>query len=564
MTGVQTCAFPIHVTVGGVNNSVSSCGTHDYTATAGDTINLTAGTATSMYVTTQGYDMPLGVWMDFNGNGNFNDSAENLYLAAYTFNNPNTFSFSVTVPAAMPTGYYRMRVLSPWLSTVTANGACATYSYWGAYHDYTVHVSGLTCKPTILQQPASNTVCAGMSDTFNVNAWGSYLQYQWNFNGNAIAGATSSTLIINNITPAMAGNYTCNVSDSGCTSVNTTNIGVLNVNPLPVVTASGPLSFCPGGSVTLTSNQSNFNQWTLNGINIYQATSNSLTVTQPGIYTVVYFNNCASPSLPDTISFLPAPNPVISPSGTNGVVKICIGSNEVFTTTTGNTWSYQWKRNGSSINGANSTSVIVSQAGNYTVTSTNSFGCTTNSAPVQLQVNTPPTSSITTIGSDMLCAGGYKTLYANCSDPAATYQWMMNGNNIPGATSQTYSTYSAGTFNLVSNNGCNVISAPVTISNLTFPSINPSGPTTFCAGNNVMLTSTVTDTTGIQYQWIKNGTNITNANSTVYIATDSGTYQVLIIVDSSCSAMSTTENITIYPYTPTPFYIPDLATCNRT
>jgi Secretion system C-terminal sorting domain len=171
-----------------------------------------------------------------------------------------------------------------------------------------------------------------------------------------------------------------------------------------------------------------------------------------------------------------------------------------------------------------------------------------------LQVNTPPTSSITTIGSKVLCAGGYKTLYANSSDPAATFQWQLNGSNIVGATSQTYATYSSGTFNLIANNGCNVVSAPINITNLIFPSISANGPTTFCAGANVKLTSSVTDTSGIQYQWIKNGNNITSANSTIYYANDSGTYQVLIVVDSSCSAMSSPQTITVYP-APTPLIV---------
>ncbi len=69
-------------------------------------------------------------------------------------------------------------------------------------------VNPVSAAPSITLQPASQTVAAGGTATFTVNATGSApLSYQWLRNGNNIAGATSAVLTLNNVTSASAGNY---------------------------------------------------------------------------------------------------------------------------------------------------------------------------------------------------------------------------------------------------------------------------------------------------------------------------------------------------------------------
>ena len=58
-------------------------------------------------------------------------------------------------------------------------------------------------------------------------------------------------------------------------------------------------------------------------------------------------------------------------------------------------------------------------------------------------------------------------------------------------------------------------------------SIAPDGPTTFCAGDNVLLKSP--NILGVNYQWKRNGINITtNGNSYLYKATTTGSYSCLM------------------------------------
>ncbi|HVU35927.1 MAG TPA: immunoglobulin domain-containing protein [Opitutaceae bacterium] len=71
--------------------------------------------------------------------------------------------------------------------------------------------------PTITTQPSSQTVKAGMSVTFSVDAYtptGS-LSFQWDRNSVAIAGATNSTYTIASASSADAGLYTVHVMSSG-------------------------------------------------------------------------------------------------------------------------------------------------------------------------------------------------------------------------------------------------------------------------------------------------------------------------------------------------------------
>src|SRR6202008_4307602 len=72
----------------------------------------------------------------------------------------------------------------------------------------TLTVSAAATAPTITAQPGNQTVTAGQTATFSVVATGTApLNYQWNKNGTAISGATSSSYT----TPATTS------SDSGST-----------------------------------------------------------------------------------------------------------------------------------------------------------------------------------------------------------------------------------------------------------------------------------------------------------------------------------------------------------
>lgn len=70
-------------------------------------------------------------------------------------------------------------------------------------------------SPVITRQPQSQTVVAGTNATFTVAVTGTPpLHFQWLFNGNAIAGATTATLRLTNVGSAEAGQYRVRITNN--------------------------------------------------------------------------------------------------------------------------------------------------------------------------------------------------------------------------------------------------------------------------------------------------------------------------------------------------------------
>src|SRR5437773_1969178 len=75
----------------------------------------------------------------------------------------------------------------------------------------------LAQAPTITKPPQSLNVAPGMKAVFSVQASGSALRYQWQFNGADILKATNASFTLTNVAPTDAGDYqviVTNVSDS--------------------------------------------------------------------------------------------------------------------------------------------------------------------------------------------------------------------------------------------------------------------------------------------------------------------------------------------------------------
>lgn len=173
---------------------------------------------------------------------------------------------------------------------------------------------GTVVAPTIIAQPTSRRVSSGQAVTFSIAAVGAST-YRWLFNGITIPGATTSSLTINNVTPADAGTYQVILGNAG--GETRSAVVILSVDSVPTIT-SQPASqtVVAGGNVTLSvlisSSTTSSYQWRKDGTHLAGATNASLTLTgvqlsSSGQYSVVIRNSVGSvTSAGATITVLPS------------------------------------------------------------------------------------------------------------------------------------------------------------------------------------------------------------------------------------------------------------------
>ncbi|MEA2570702.1 MAG: hypothetical protein QOI24_2703, partial [Acidobacteriota bacterium] len=288
----------------------------------------------------------------------------------------------------------------------------------------------------------------------------------------------------------------------------------------------------------------------LNGNPIGGATSNTYSATAAGSYTVIVTTSgCASaPSSATsvTVNAIPA-TPTITPGGPT---TFCTGGSVTLTSSsaTGN----QWYLNGNPISGATSNTYSATATGSYTVIVTTSGCASAASSATAVTVNPiPATPTITPGGPTTFCAGGSVTL---TSSSAPGNQWYLNGNPIGGATSNTYSATATGSYTvIVTTSGCSSAASSATSVTVNAipatPTITPGGPTTFCTGGSVTLTSS----SASGNQWYLNGNPIGGATSNTYGATATGSYTAIVTTSACSSAASSATNVTVnaIPATPT-------------
>jgi hypothetical protein len=468
---------------------------------------------------------------------------------------PTTFCAggSVTLTSSSATG-------NQWSLDGTPIGGATAQQYVATLQgSYTVIVTQSGCSSsasapqavTVNPTPATPTITPGGPTTFctggSVTLTSSSASgNQWSLNGNPLGGATAQQYVA-----TASGNYTVVVTTSGCPSAPSAATTV-TVNPTPatpVIGTGGPTTFCAGGSVTLTSSSATGNQWYESGNAIGGQTGQQYVATTSGSYTVVVTQTgcSSSASAPQVVTVNPAPaTPTITPGGPT---SFCTGGSVTLTSSsaTGN----QWFLNGNPLGGETNQQYVATGSGNYTVVVTASSCPSAPSAATTVTVNPiPPTPVIGTGGPTTFCAGGSVTL---TSSSATGNQWSLDGTPIGGATAQQYVATLQGSYTVIVTQGTcsSSASAPqvVTVNQApATPTITPGGPTTFCSGGSVTLTSS--SATG--NQWFLNGNPIGGEINQQYVATASGNYTVVVTASSCPSAPSAATTVTVNPTPATP------------
>jgi len=151
----------------------------------------------------------------------------------------------------------------------------------------------------------------------------------------------------------------------------------------------------------------------------------------------------------------------ITPSGS---VSTCSGVAITLTANTASGITYQWLKNSANISGATNSTHSTSTAASYQVSEMNNFSCASTSPVTTLSVIAKPAAIITPLGNLDICATGSVVLQAN-SGAGLTYQWLKGGNNVSGATNQTYTATKKATYKVIVTNssGCSKTSAGVKV-----------------------------------------------------------------------------------------------------
>src|SRR5258706_1347219 len=155
-------------------------------------------------------------------------------------------------------------------------------------------------------------------------------------------------------------------------------------------------------------------------------------------------------------------------------------------------------------------------------------------------VNPSTSAVITPNGPTTFCAGNSVTLTANASNG---YWWSDN------STTQSINVTTSGNYlvTVTNANNCTASSwVSVTVNPLPTASVTPGGPTTFCQGNSVTLTSNAASS----YLWSN------NSISQSINVTSSGNYVVTVTDANNCSSASPATTVTVNPNPSVPAITP--------
>lgn len=359
---------------------------------------------------------------------------------------------------------------------------------------------------TVLASPVvyvgeDTTICP--LEMVTIDAGPGFSSYSWSTNE-----TTQS------ITVANTGVYGVTVTQAnGCTGYDEVSIGV-NAQLTPVITASGPTTFCQGGNVVLSATSGYSNYLWSDGF----TTTQTLTVGSSGDFSVSVGDalGCEGNSTIVPVNVHPLPNAVVNPAGT---VHICEGETIDLNATPGYQ-SYEW--NGT----AGSESFTVDQSGLYTVEITSAAGCVNTSSPVDVIVHDNPNATITASGPLQFCVGGSVVLDAGAG--FSSYLWTS------GSTNQNITVTQSGEYGVTVLDafGCidsSLLATPIAITVWEpMPNVNTSGDT-LIVSNASQFTS---------FQWFINGNPIPGGTGPYYVIIQSGVYTVQVTDPQNCTGTS--------------------------
>jgi gliding motility-associated-like protein len=355
--------------------------------------------------------------------------------------------------------------------TVTLNGCSTT----DAVNVATFNLQVVDLGPDV-------QVCAGTPVPLGVALPGA--SYLWS------TGATSAM-----VNATASGTYWVRTTLNGCQVSDTVQVTFI---PLPVVQLGNNTMVCPGATMPLDATTPGGSYLWSNG-----ATTATVNAGAGNWSVQVTLNGCAGTDA-ITIGTWTPPSVALGNDTT-----LCPGASLNLNASMPGV-SYLWQ------NGSNSSSFLVTTAGNYSVTVTDGNGCTGSDAVIVTYANPQAVD----LGNDTtICAGTGLVLDATVT--GATYAWST------GATTATITASAAGTYSVSLLQGTCTVNDAITVSVTSAPVVDLGNDTTLCPGATLLLDASVP---GASYLWQDASTAGT------FTVAAAGTFTVTVTNVNGCSA----------------------------
>jgi hypothetical protein len=436
--------------------------------------------------------------------------------------------------------------------------------------------TGTITVPTLTSSTGNFELCAQPATlTLSVSNTGVYTNpsYTWFKDGNAISGATGSTLIVSE-----SGDYFVHVREGSCEStsaVQSVTQGTGTALPTPAIASTSgnnPVLCGTGSSVLLTLNNSTDYsssatlQWYKNGQPIANATHLTYTAITAGhYYAAVTDNSCEVQSnaidvTGGTGSTIPAVQLASSTGsfdlcGSAGVLTLSVSNANIYSNAT-----YVWFKDYIEVQRSTNHTLLITEAGDYFVqVIVGGSEATSQLQHISTSISTgiSPTPVIaSSSGTVELCGTGSSLLLElTTSYTGATYQWYKDSVLIAGATSRFLTVTEAGHYSIiVSKNGCAAMSNLIDVttgsnSTVTVPAVvisSNTGDTYLCSTGNTLTLSVDNAATlfaGYSFKWYKDSVLIAGATTSSLVVNAGGHYMVLVY-DNDCAGISNEITVT--------------------
>jgi gliding motility-associated-like protein len=337
-----------------------------------------------------------------------------------------------------------------------------------------------------------------------------------NWNGDSQITFTHGTCydIVSINGPTLTVQLTEACNDVFCVTLNKPNCPILSSEACFNITiaaelsagVTGNLEYCEGFNTTLSAG-TGFVSYTWSGPNSFSSTNRVITVSAPGLYTVIVQDNtgCTGSQVVDVIEHA-------TPSiGFSGSTAFCPGGQSTINVTPGTYNSYNWS------NGANGAQVIFNTPAIYIVTVVDQYGCQ-NTGSIQIFQRDTLEPNIT--GDLEYCEGLSTTL--NGGVGFATYEW----NGVMGTQTYVVSTPGLVILRVSDGTGCFGSTRETIVENANPVASVVAPKTNICPNEDLALQ---VDPAGmVTYNW---SDSFSGRNRTINTA---NTYEVTVTDSNGC------------------------------